>query len=981
VVAVLIAFTFGNPAFGQIASKTGGIFGKVTDDQKNPLPGVVVTLESTLIPSQTATTGSTGGFRFANLPPGTYALNFSLEGFTEVRQEDVRVTVGSTVELITTLKPSLSEEFTVIGETPVVDSSKVGNDSTFGREFLEQVPNARDPWVILDQTPGIDNDRYNVAGSESGQQTGFFARGASDSNNAYKIDGIDETDPIAIGASAQYFDFDSFEEIQVLSGGSDASIQTNGVVLNIVSKRGGNQWAGNVSGYFVNDSLQADNTPEEITAVNGAIRSNRINEVWEAGFDVGGPLIKDKLFVWGAYRKQQINLFTRTLDPSTGMSLADDTSLKTLNFKTNFNWNASNETQFSFVKNDKDKVGRTFAPGFQAPETLWTQGSAPDYNGPQAIIGGQHTWIPNDKTIVTGRYGWVGLGFSLIPNGGGDIPMIYQYAISLYTNTAFVYFPKRPASDYVVDVNYYKENMMGGDHEFKFGFEYKSAKGNTFSSYGNGLYIFDYYATTQATQPGFALTSGFIKAQHYINGEVESKRTSLYATDTYRRDRLTLNLGVRIDLQHGKNLPSTLPGIPGFESLVGALEYPGSDLSPSFNNVSPRVGATYDLTGDGKTIIRGSFARYYDGWNGFYDQYSNPTYVYNGIRADYDVTGQGKTDLTAGDVTNIQGYGGWDPNTGFNLAAFEAQKLYDPDLGNQHSNEFIAGFEREVFKDASFAVNYTYRKYDAFICDCPFGITADSYVNNGDQYTKVTPIGTFNIPYSVLAQQQSGIHNLENIDDYTNTYNGVDFIFRKRMSNNFLMNSSLTLQRQKQNVGGGTAFFGAVTGDGFTGRVVEPDPSQVPLYDGQPYAYVSGGSGKTGVYPYSEWTFRLSGVYQFGWGISAGGFARYQQGFPYVIFASIGDDSFGPFDAAVRNLLAEPIGDRRYENIFTLDLNFQKVFDMGNAGRVTFAMDLFNVTNANNVIQRNRLLNSGTFNAIVENLSPRALRFGLRYSF
>jgi hypothetical protein len=144
---------------------------------------------------------------------------------------------------------------------------------------------------------------------------------------------------------------------------------------------------------------------------------------------------------------------------------------------------------------------------------------------------------------------------------------------------------------------------------------------------------------------------------------------------------------------------------------------------------------------------------------------------------------------------------------------------------------------------------------------------------------------------------------------------------------------------------------------------------------------VSGGSGKTGVYPYSEWTFRLSGVYQFGWGISAGGFARYQQGFPYVIFASIGDDSFGPFDAAVRNLLAEPIGDRRYENIFTLDLNFQKVFDMGNAGRVTFAMDLFNVTNANNVIQRNRLLNSGTFNAIVENLSPRALRFGLRYSF
>ena len=101
-----------------------------------------------------------------------------MEGFTEVRQEEVRVSVGSTVQLDITLKASLTEEFTVIGETPVVDTTKAENESTYNREYLDQVPSGRDPWVILDQTPGIDNDRYNVAGSESGQQTGFFARGA-----------------------------------------------------------------------------------------------------------------------------------------------------------------------------------------------------------------------------------------------------------------------------------------------------------------------------------------------------------------------------------------------------------------------------------------------------------------------------------------------------------------------------------------------------------------------------------------------------------------------------------------------------------------------------------------------------------------------------------------------------------------------------------------------------------------------------------
>ena len=129
---------------------------------------------------------------------------------------------------------------------------------------MQEVPSGRDPWVILDQTPGVDNDRYNVAGSESGQQSGFFSRGGSDANNQCNIDGINSTDPVAIGASPQYYDFDSFEEIQVASGGNDASVQTSGVVLNIVSKRAGNKWAGNASGYFVNHDLQGNNTPEEL---------------------------------------------------------------------------------------------------------------------------------------------------------------------------------------------------------------------------------------------------------------------------------------------------------------------------------------------------------------------------------------------------------------------------------------------------------------------------------------------------------------------------------------------------------------------------------------------------------------------------------------------------------------------------------------------------------------------------------------------
>ena len=412
--ALVVALAFTVPVFSQVATKTGSIYGKTVDDKGAPLPGVGITLESDVIPTQTATSGPSGGFRFANLPPGTYSVNFSIEGFTEVRQEEVRVSTGSQVQLEITLKPSLAEEFTVIGETPVVDTKKTGISDTFNRDYLEDVPSARDPWTIIDQTSGIDSDRYNVAGSESGQQASFIARGGSDDNTTWNYDGVNATDPGAIGASPTYFDFDAFEELQISTGGNDASVGAGGVVVNIVTKRGGNKWEGNASYFYAGDSLQGDNTPDELAAIGA--KSNRLDEVKDYGFDLGGPIIKDRLFVWGAYRKNEIGLITVS-------NLPDLTKLEDYNFKANGNWNSAHESQFGYFKGDKSKSGRAaISPAFQAPETLWEQSGTETIT--PGIWTGQHTWIPNDHTIITGRYGYIGLGFALVARGGQDIPMI-----------------------------------------------------------------------------------------------------------------------------------------------------------------------------------------------------------------------------------------------------------------------------------------------------------------------------------------------------------------------------------------------------------------------------------------------------------------------------------------------------------------------------------------------------------------------------
>ncbi len=969
--AFLIAFTL--PVSAQVATKTGSIYGKVIDEKGAPLPGVSVTLESSQIPPQSATSGASGGFRFANLPPGVYSVNFAIEGFTEVHQEEIRVSTGSQVQLDITLRPSLSEEFTVIGETPVVDRKKTGTSETFNRDYLEDVPNARDPWVIIDQTTGVDSDRYNVAGSESGQQASFIARGGSDDNTIWNYDGVNVTDPQSLGASPTYFDFDAFEELNIVSAGSDASIPTGGVAVNIVTKRSGNRWEGNGSYYFVNDSLQGENTPDELIdnpnlnpftgePIKG---SNRLDEVTDYGFDIGGPIIKDKLFVWGAYRKYEISLFTIT-------DLIDRTELKDFNFKTNVNWNPAHESQFGYFNGVKEKSGRAaFDAATMAPEALWTQLSEGTIL--PGLWTGQHTWIPNDHTIVTGRYGYVGNVFDLIPEGGKDVPMIYLAAIPRWEQTSFYVSPiDRASHDFVVDANYFTENLVGGDHEFKFGFEYKKSKISTFSSYGNGVLMVDYYQTT----PNGPLTSGYLYAQHYVDGTMNIDRTSFYATDTYRKDRLTLNLGFRFDRQTGNNEAATIPGVPGFEEFVGPIDFAGNDPGVDFNDFSPRLGITYDLTGDGKTILRGNFARYYDTYNSAFLAHSNPTFTYNGAQLFFE-NANGDRVISPDEVTGIKSfYGGWTQD-GYNFDS----RLYDPDLKNSNSWEYLVGFERQLVTDLSVSVTYTHRDYRDATTIVPFGIDASDFVPAG-VFEANTPVGVFNVPYFTLPFTHDGSLIVTNANDYKTSYDGVDIAARKRMSNNFMVNAGLTLQKQNANYDGGDSLAFYIGDGGLTGQVFPFDPTNLPFLNDQPYAFAPGGSGKSGVYPYSEWQLKLSGVYQFPWDISAGAFARYQQGYPYVLFARVTDGSLSSALGTSFHLFAvEPFGSRRYDDIFTLDLQFEKGFELGSYGRLALSANVFNVTNTNSIIRRQRRVNASTFNKIEENISPRAVRLGIRYSF
>src|SRR3989475_2102323 len=228
----------------QIAS--GNIYGTAVDEQGGVLPGVEVTLAATSIGGSPRTTvsDSQGQFRFLNLDPGTYRLTLNLAGFTKA-ERDVIVNTGVNVNVSFTLRVSaLQENVTVTAETPVVDIKKVGTATTLTKEELQSTPQSKDPWAMLKTVPGVIVDRVNVGGNESGQQSGYVGKGSYQADSMWNLDGVVITDTTSGGASSSYFDFDAFDQVAINTGGNDLKVQTGGIGINFVTRRGTNRLKG-----------------------------------------------------------------------------------------------------------------------------------------------------------------------------------------------------------------------------------------------------------------------------------------------------------------------------------------------------------------------------------------------------------------------------------------------------------------------------------------------------------------------------------------------------------------------------------------------------------------------------------------------------------------------------------------------------------------------------------------------------------------
>jgi hypothetical protein len=639
--------------------RTGNIYGKILDAERNPLPGVTVTLTGPQMAPMTTVTSAVGLYRFVSVAPGNeYVVKAELQGFKTVTQGNVIVTIGGNSEINLIMEVGkLEEQVTVTATTPIVDTKKTAVGAMIDKETMQSLPTARDPWVVMQLAPSIMIDRENVGGNESGQQSGFIGKGDSSSqresgnqgaNNIWAVDGIDITDPAALGGSALYYDFDMFEELNITTGGAaDVSIQTGGIALNMVTRRGGNKMS--LAGrFYLTDNFFQSNNLTDALRFQGVINTNTINSIKDYGFNAGGPLVKDKVWWWGAYGVQDISV-------NTIVGAKDTTLLANYNFKLNAQLLANNRFEALVTSGAKEKIGRDSS--VTRPEGNHQIGK---YHWGSPIVKLQDEHVFGNNLYLSLKYSFndAGFGWTPVPDPDTIYPIVYDSALATYVpytsgmnHSWGSYYVGRPRNNYQITASYFNDSLLGMSHEIKVGAEYS----NKHQTYHTGNY------------QGYDITRDYNSLQLDVNadgtrtvaemanwnrvvmyrsndGDSIANQYAAYIQDTITKGNFTLSLGLRYDLQVPSSGSYTRTAIYGGQtawdtvfdtSTTAVLEgilpdntieatkgenklLDGGTHAYSWSTWSPRIGLTWDIFGTGKTVAKLALSQYGDvmgvGW-------------------------------------------------------------------------------------------------------------------------------------------------------------------------------------------------------------------------------------------------------------------------------------------------------------------------------------------------------------------------------
>jgi hypothetical protein len=913
-----------------LAQETGSISGTVTDASGAPLPGVTISVAGLLIPPTTTQSGSNGAYRFPALPPASdYELRFKLEGFQSRVWDQLIVRLGRNTQIRAQLELSPIEETVVVsGESPLVDVSNSGKGNNITERYLQSIPSARDPWVILQQTGDFQTSGFNVGGSASGQQQAFTTQGSKPSDTMWTYDGAD-VGLSGSGASPTYYDFDAFEEISISTAGNDVSIQTGGVRLNFVTKRGGNSWRGSGRFYHTDGDWQGYTVSDPATGelVGGRTEDDfypgytgdSIDQIQDFGIEVGGPIMRNRIFVWGAYGRQLIDTFVG--------QTPDNTQLTNWHAKVNWHVGPSTVVNFAFMQGSKTRRG-SGASAFRPTETTLDQdGASPSYT-----LKLQHTW--NDghylETSVNHFPSW----WTMEPLGGRNTQSGFDWLTGAASNTYYFRDVSQRSTSVRADGNLYVAGETL-DHEIKYGSNYRYTHDSALEGWPGGV-VANFYGGPWLAQ----LYQDLVE-------ENAGRRFGVYAGDTLSHGRLTINAGLRFDVQAAELLPSAVGASPLAPEVLPAVSFPGFDPGFNWEALSPRLGLTYALTENARTIVRLNAARYGSQLRNWEFSYANTTRG-NWVAAEWeDLDGDGlvSANEVGAPVFVSPGFDPSNPNDPLPNTITETSPPW--------TNELVVGIEHEIDRSLAIGANYVFRKHGGFTWAPLRGEDDPSFWEPVVQ--DVAGWGELTVYQPTRPRSNSRVYKERK--NFDQTHNGLEVYARRRFADGWMANASFSFGNTLEHWRGPGSYT---------------DPTNIEYWNGQPRFH----GGQNGTWGASRWNLKLSGMVQLPAGISVAGYGQAREGGIYERWVRSNPRAFStpPARAVIENF-----GDTRLPVFWSIDLRAEKTFDVGDRSSLHLIVDAFNVTNNDIVLGRQSQQNSPYAGRITKVLQGRTIRLGLRY--
>ena len=946
-ILLVLSAALGTPAWAQV--QTGSIFVKATDEQGASVPGANVTLTSPILPQAlTGVTDSTGSYRFPSLGVGTYSVKLALAGFQTITREGIVVLQGQTSTVDFALKVStVSEEVTVKGETPVVDTKSANVNVNLDKALLDTTPGGKDIWSILEyKAPGVVFDAPDVGGNQGGLQRGMTSRGTPNNQNTQMLNGVNVNDPSAQGFSMIYYTPSTFENIQVSSGAQDISVGTGGVFINMVTKSGTNRTSAMALQTYQGQETQWDNVDGTLLAQGFRPEAAAVDFITNTNGQIGGPISRNRLFYFASvnYQDTRVNVPGFPAVSALPVLLADTsqqdtTAIGAVATKFTYQANTSNRFEGYLERQQYDKPNR----GANATTTQDSNSKEFDFFNVAQVAWNS---VFTDRMFVDTKLSYNNTKFPLSQKTNLQPITDAANNNTLLRNRQSTAIMYRRRLQIVSNLQYYVPELLGGRHEFKMGFD------NGYTPADVDTYRVDNVNLTYRSAPVGTNPAGPVSVQIFnspLHTESAVMTTALYAQDSYAIGRLTVIGGIRWERIEGY-LPAQVTGaseyFPEGHVFVGATingviqdytvrkSFPEVRNNPLWYNFAPRFSGTYDLFGNGRTVIKASWGKYLDQINTGTPPNPNAginqTYTWNDLDGDLNFDRGNAfwngTRYVGGEFGNLT-------NTS-NLAV----NTFDRSLRRPYREETTIGLDRELFPNIRGGLTYIHRRsrdvqgtvdqsmdlwpsqYTQVLINEPGRDGCFGTETSGSCLAVANPTGD-NRQITVYSLN-TGVNTSPltvNDDRLATFYDGLEATLEKRFSRGWTVLGGYTYSRTRQDLAGLN------------------NPNNV-------FVNAEGESGGR------RHQLKINGSYTLPWQIVSGVEYRVQSGLPITRSLNVQQcTATVTTNCVTQNNLsvnAEPRGSELLPVLGSIDVRAGRFFNFGK-NRVEATMDVYNLTNSN----------------------------------